>query len=173
MTQVEPSPKLRTHIEKWLVPAILAAILAILVAIYLSQGSTQLKSTGPNIAHGREDARSPVPLKPEHVDHVLNEMRGLMAALSDIQAARLSNDLAAIAATARLQSPGKRGAPPPGLRQSLPSEFAAMSRELRKDFALVAQAAETGDLALADRHLSAATAKCVACHEGYRLTVAE
>ena len=173
MTQVEPSPELRTHIEKWLVPAILAAILVVLVAIYLSQGRTQLKSTGPNIAHGREDARSPVPLTPEHVDHVLNEMRGLMTALSGIQTARLSNDLAAIATTARLQSPAARGTPPSGLRQSLPSEFAAMSRELRNDFTFVAQAAQKGDLALADRHLSAAMAKCVACHEGYRLTLAE
>ena len=159
------------NLPKRLVPVLLAIILALLAFIYFDESSVEPNSsaTGPQIAKGAGDDRTSVSLPPEHVAHVLGEMRGLMTALSEIQSARTTDDLAAIATAAGQQSPGQRGKPPAGLREAMPDAFRLMSQEMRQDFALVADAAAKGDRKAMDSHLSSALAKCVACHGGYRL----
>jgi hypothetical protein len=159
------------NLPKVLVPVLLAIILALLAFIYFDESSAEPNSgaTSAQIAKGAGDHRTAVSLPPEHVAHVLGEMRGLMTALSDIQSARTTDDLAAIATAAEQQSPGQRGKPPAGLREAMPEAFRLMSQEMRQDFALVADAAAKGDRKAMDRHLSSAMAKCVACHGGYRL----
>ena len=154
--------------QKWLVPALLAAIFGLLLVISGSPDSDTPKQAP--IASAANDQRTAVPVTPEQSAHALGEMRGFVAILSDIYAARTANDTHAMAAAAIKGAPQKPTPVGQSLQSVLPPEFKAMSKAMRADFKAAADAARMDDIKDFDEAIGRATNQCVACHESYRFT---
>ena len=158
-----------THINRWLIPALLATVFGLLLYIVYGQSPSTGMTSGAPMAATENDGRVRVAVTPAQAAHVLGEMRVLMTTLRDMQMARTANDNAAFAAAAERASP--KGAKPMAaeMQSVLPPEFRAMSKMMRGEFAEAAVQAKAGQMGAADEAVGRAMNACVACHEGYRL----
>ena len=154
--------------QRWLVPALLAAILGLLLIISGTAGKDKTKT--PPIVVAANDERKPIAITPEQAAHALGEMRGFVTILSDIYTARVANDLPAMAAAAAQGGPQKPTPAGQSLQSALPPEFKAMSKTMRSNFKTAADAANSGDIQGFDDAIATAANQCVACHESYRFT---
>ena len=115
------------------------------------------------------DGREAIVLATDERALVLTEMRGMLAAVQEIIAAVNAGDMDAVKATAHRVGMAEAGGVPPGLILKLPMAFKTLGFSTHEGFDEVALAAEIGPEAVLES-LELNMTRCIACHEGYRLT---
>ena len=115
-----------------------------------------------------EDGREAIQLTADERNLVLGEMRGLLTAVQEIIAAVNAGDMKAVKESAHRVGMAEAGAAPAGLVLKLPMAFKTLGFSTHEGFDEVALAAEIGAEAVLES-LETNLAKCVACHEAYRL----
>ncbi len=115
------------------------------------------------------DGRQAVGLTPDESDHILAEMRGLLAAAAEIAGALARNDTGAIARIAAPVGMAATAAEPPILLAKLPLDFKRMGMQVHAGFDAIAAEAKAG---ASTQKLTGLLAEqlhtCVTCHAGYR-----
>ena len=153
-----------------LIVVLLLAVFVLLALLLRTQSGAS--APGPSQLAPR-DQREAVVLNPAQADHVLTEMRGLLTSVRDIQSAMAADDWAEVSAAAQAQGTGRGQRPPEGLRQRQPPGFRQMSSSMRQQFDALNLAAAKGDRSAADAALGQALNACVACHDSYRIEIAD
>ena len=115
------------------------------------------------------DGRDAIALTSGERDLVLGEMRGLLAAVQEIIAAVNAGDMDAVMESAHRVGMADAGNAPPTLILKLPLAFKQLGFSTHEGFDAVALAAEIGPEAVLES-LEENMAKCIACHEVYRLS---
>ena len=114
------------------------------------------------------DGREAIVLMPAERDLILGEMRGMLAAVQEIISAVNAGDMDAVkAVTHRVGMAEVEGVPPETMLK-LPMAFKRLGRSTHAGFDEVGLAADMGSEAVLEM-LEENMAKCVACHEAYRL----
>ncbi|MBC2669274.1 cytochrome c [Novosphingobium piscinae] len=150
--------------------ALLLAVFILLALLLRTQGSA---SASAPAQLAPPDQREAVSLNPAQADHVLTEMRGLLASIRDIHSAMAVDDWGAVSAAAQAQGTGRGKRPPEGLRERQPPGFRQMSSSMRQQFDALNLAAAKGDRSAANAALGQALNTCVACHDSYRIEIAD
>lgn len=153
-----------------LIVVLLLAVFVLLALLLRTQSGAS--APGPSQLAPR-DQREAVVLNPAQADHVLTEMRGLLTSVRDIQSAMAADDWSEVSAAAQAQGAGRGQRPPEGLRQRQPPGFRQMSSSMRQQFDSLNLAATKGDRSAANVALGQALNACVACHDSYRIEIAE
>ena len=152
---------------------IVVLLLAVFVLLALLL-RTQSGASAPGLSQlAPPDQREAVSLNPAQADHVLTEMRGLLASIRDIHSAMAVDDWGAVSAAAQAQGTGRGKRPPEGLRERQPPGFRQMSSSMRQQFDALNLAAAKGDRSAANAALGQALNACVACHDSYRIEIAD
>ncbi len=135
-----------------------------------------LKST-PVKAMERLDTREILPLNPEQRMHVLEEMRGLLAATQGIidgvaneDRDKIVNAASAAGMKARHTVESQENMKRLKMRQSVPPEFMKLGRSVHNDMDAIAAMAKEGAAFKDIQHKLAQTMTvCVACHAAYQI----
>ena len=120
------------------------------------------------------DKRQIVPLSEHQRDHILSEMRALLAGTRNILEALSRDEMATVAREARALGLGMAGKGENHLRSVLPEAFMRLGMSVHKDFdniSLDAQSIKDPKHTL--RQLTEAMKKCDSCHESYQIRVKE
>lgn len=152
-----------------LIVVLLLAVFVLLALLLRTQNSA---SASGSVQFAPPDQREAVSLNPAQADHVLTEMRGLLTSIRDIQSAMASDDWKAVSAAAQAQGTGRGKRPPEGLRERQPPGFRQMSSSMRQQFDTLNRAAVKADRSAANAALGQALNACVACHDSYRIEIA-
>ena len=116
------------------------------------------------------DNRQVLNLSNPQRNHVLGEMRSLLAGTQNILGALAKDDMAAVAEHARALGFNMKHKAENPLHDVLPKEFMQLGMSMHKDFDLIAADAETlKDPKHTLQQLSATMGKCTACHEIYQI----
>ncbi|SJM91657.1 hypothetical protein [Crenothrix polyspora] len=116
------------------------------------------------------DNRQILSLNEPQRNHVLGEMRGLLAGTQNILTALANNDMVAVAQAASPLGLGMAHNAEKHLHGVLPKEFMQMGMSLHKDFDQIAADAESlKNPKHTLQQLSAAMGKCTACHAAYQI----
>lgn len=115
------------------------------------------------------DGREAIVLEPAERDLILAEMRGLLIAVQEIISAVNAGDMNALKESAHRMGMAEAGNVPTNLMLKLPMEFKQLGMATHQGFDEVALAADMGPEAALEM-LEENMAKCVACHEAFRLT---
>ena len=119
-----------------------------------------------------DDGRSAIMLSAGERDLVLGEMRGFLESIQAIAAALATDDMAAVAASARAVGAGTIGAVPVTLMGKLPLEFKALGRSTHVAFDdLANEATDMGNSKVMLSKLGELMKKCTSCHAGYRFDI--
>lgn len=125
-----------------------------------------------NTAAG-DDGRTAVVLQPGERNLVLSEMRGLLAATQGILEGATQGDVQRISKAARSGGMAAAADVNPALMAKLPLEFKQFGLSLHRDMDELAKAAEGGKpVPELLKMTSDILAKCVACHAGWQIKVA-
>lgn len=152
-----------------LIVALLFVVLVLLVLLARANNST----SSPPQQFAPPDQREAVVLNPVQADYVLGEMRSLLASVRDLQSGMASDDWAAVSVAAQAQGKGRGKQSPDGLHERQPPGFRQMNSSMRQQFDALDQAAAKGDRNAANAALGQALSTCVACHDSYRIEIAE
>jgi len=140
------------------------ALIALLGAL-LTPMATQAAGTATHA-----ETRQPLKLAPMQRDHVLDEMRALLAGSQQIVAALARDDMAAVAAAARPLGMGMARKAENHLGAALPRDFMRQGMAVHQDFDRIADDAEARkDPRLTLRQLGETMGRCVACHASFRI----
>lgn len=150
-----------------LIVVLLLAVFVLLALLLRTQSAASPSQLAPR------DQREAVVLNPAQADHVLTEMRGLLTSVRDIQSAMAVDNWAEVSAAAQAQGTARGQKPPEGLRERQPPGFRQMSRTMRQQFDALNLAAANGDRSAANAALGQALNACVACHDSYRIEIAD
>jgi cytochrome c556 len=121
-------------------------------------------------AAAQTETRQPLKLAPMQRDHVLDEMRALLAGSQQIVAALARDDMAAVAAAARPLGMGMARKAESHLGAALPRDFMRQGMAVHQDFDRIADDAEARkDPRLTLRQLGETMGRCVACHASFRI----
>jgi hypothetical protein len=121
---------------------------------------------------GEADNRQVLTLSNPQRNHVLGEMRSLLAGTQNILGALAKDDVAAVAEHARALGFNMKHKAENPLHDVLPKDFMQLGMSMHKDFDLIAADAETlKDPKHTLQQLSATMGKCTACHETYQIQV--
>ena len=128
--------------------------------------------------HGRTtqapDGRTAVLMSAAEREFVFTEMRALLAAVRDITAALAEGDAAKAGRAAKAMGMGEAHDKAPALLAKLPLDFKRQALALHGGFDEMAAAAALGETPeQINRRLIAQLDRCVACHSGYRIDVAQ
>ena len=118
------------------------------------------------------DERRILPINEMQRNHILAEMRALLAGTQNILSALASDDMAAVARHARPLGTGMAHKGEDHMQAVLPQEFMQLGMSVHKDFDQIAADAE----ALKNpkhtlKQLSESLNKCVACHAAYQIRI--
>lgn len=143
----------------WPIAAALAAIVLLLLYLFLVRGQTAPAS----------DGRTAILLAPAERDLVLAEMRGFLEAVQLITQAVVDQDAAGAAAAAREVGAATQQAVPASLVGKLPLAFKRLGFDTHQRFdQLALDAAELGDTGPVMPALADLMRNCTACHAAYR-----
>jgi cytochrome c556 len=110
--------------------------------------------------------------KPQR-NHVLGEMRSLLAGTQNILAALAKDDMAAVAEQSKALGFNMKHKAENPLHDVLPKEFMQLGMSMHKDFDLIAaDAGSLKDPKHTLQQLSATMGKCTACHDTYQIQAA-
>lgn len=110
--------------------------------------------------------------KPQR-NHVLGEMRSLLAGTQAILGALAKDDMAAVAEQSKALGFNMKHKAENPLHDVLPKEFMQLGMSMHKDFDLIAADAESlKDPKHTLQQLSATMGKCTACHDTYQIQAA-
>lgn len=151
---------------------IVVLLLAVFVLLALLMRTQNSASASGSVQFAPPDQREAVSLNPAQADHVLTEMRGLLTSIRDIQSAMASDDWKAVSAAAQAQGTGRGKRPPEGLRERQPPGFRQMSSSMRQQFDALNLSSVKADRSAANAALGQALNACVACHDSYRIEIA-
>jgi cytochrome c556 len=143
----------------------LSTPLIALLGALLTPMATQAAGTA-----AKTETRQPLKLAPMQRDHVLDEMRALLAGSQQIVAALARDDMAAVAAAARPLGMGMARKAENHLGAALPRDFMRQGMAVHQDFDRIADDAEARkDPRLTLRQLGETMGRCVACHASFRI----
>ncbi len=135
-----------TKSQSNLMLALLAGVFGILLYISFGAGTAgPAKAKSITEAQVAGDPREAVVLNAEQHQFALEQMRGLLVTIRDLDAAETIPDQAKAIELARAQGPGSGSKHPDGFHEALPEGFRQMSQAMRKSFAAMADAAAKGD----------------------------
>ncbi len=118
------------------------------------------------------DNRQVLNLSNPQRNHVLGEMRSLLAGTQMILAALTKDDMAAVAEHAQALGFNMKHKAENPLHDVLPKDFMQLGMSMHKDFDLIAaDATSLKDPKHTLQQLSATMGKCTACHETYQIQV--
>jgi cytochrome c556 len=117
------------------------------------------------------DGRVAILLSQSERSVVLGEMRKMLIAVQQVAQGVAERDTAKVAAAATEASAHPQGAMPLGLMAKLPIDFKQSGMAMHDSFADVARAAsdKTAEPAAVAAALAQTVARCVGCHETYRI----
>lgn len=116
------------------------------------------------------DSRQVLSLSNPQRNHVLGEMRSLLAGTQMILTALTKDDMAAVAQHAQALGFNMKHKAENPLHDVLPKDFMQLGMSMHKDFDLIAADAESlKDPKHTLQQLSATMGKCIACHETYQI----
>ncbi len=105
-------------------------------------------------------------------NHILVEMRALLAGTQNILHALAVDDMAAVARHARPLGTGMAHKSEDHLQAALPKEFVQLGMSVHKDFDQIATDAESlKNFRHTLKQLSQSMNKCVACHAAYQIRI--
>ena len=105
-------------------------------------------------------------------NHILTEMRALLAGTQNILSALAMDDMAAVARHARPLGTGMAHKGEDHLQAVLPQEFMQLGMSVHKDFDQIAADAESlKNPKHTLKQLSESMNKCVACHDAYQIRI--
>ena len=105
-------------------------------------------------------------------NHILTEMRALLAGTQNILSALAMDDMAAVARHARPLGTGMAHKGEDHLQAVLPQEFMQLGMSVHKDFDQIAADAESlKNHKHTLKQLSESMNKCVACHDAYQIRI--
>ena len=105
-------------------------------------------------------------------NHILTEMRALLAGTQNILSALAMDDMAAVAHHARPLGTGMAHKGEDNLQAVLPQEFMQLGMSVHKDFDQIAADAESlKNHKHTLKQLSESMNKCVACHDAYQIRI--
>ena len=105
-------------------------------------------------------------------NHVLGEMRSLLAGTQMILAALTKDDMAEVAQHAQALGFNMKHKAENPLHDVLPKDFMQLGMSMHKDFDLIAtDATSLKDPKHTLQQLSATMGKCIACHETYQIQI--
>jgi hypothetical protein len=120
------------------------------------------------------DKRQVVPLSEHQRDHVLTEMRALLAGTRNILDALSRDEMATVAREARALGLGMAGKGENHLKSVLPEAFMRLGMSVHRDFDSISHDAQSiKDPRHTLRQLSEAMKKCDSCHASYQIRVKE
>ena len=120
------------------------------------------------------DKRQVVPLSEHQRDHVLTEMRALLAGTRNILDALSRDEMATVAREARALGLGMAGKGENHLKSVLPEAFMRLGMSVHRDFDSISHDAQSiKDPRHTLRQLSEAMKKCDSCHGSYQIRVKE
>lgn len=158
-----------TKRQSQLVVALLGGILAVLsVAAFEPDLRAGAAVADPPEAAGPHDPREPVVLNGAQHQYALEQMRGLLVTIRNLDAAKLADDRGAMIALAQAQGPGPKRAHPEGFHEALPDGFRAMSKAMRQAFGAMSDELTAGNIAGYESKRLEALDSCIGCHESYR-----
>lgn len=146
---------------------LLACVLAVLAYLAFIDSRGTPSASAPALASAT-DAREAVLFNSEQHQFALQQMRGLLVAIKDLDAAELAGDTNKMAAIARAEGPGQAKAHPEGFHEALPDGFRSMSQAMRKTFGSMVADLESGDMKAYHTKKQDVLGVCVTCHESYR-----
>ena len=146
-----------------LVIAVLLLIIAAMAYKFIIAGSTEKT----------EDGRVAIILEPGERALMLREMRDFVVGLQLISDALSRDDMRDVAKAARAMGAGKTHDVPITMMGKLPIAFKTHALAVHSEFDTIAMDAEAFGLPKRTlEQISGVLQKCVACHAGYRVTVA-
>lgn len=123
---------------------------------------------------GEIDTRRSLPMNEMQRDHILTEMRALLAGAQGILSALTRDDMASVADHARPLGTGMPHKGEDHMKAILPQEFMQMGMSLHRDFDQIAADAESlKDPKHTLKQLSDSMGKCVSCHASYQIRVTD
>lgn len=116
------------------------------------------------------DNRQVINLNAMQRNHVLTEMRALLAATQNIAGALAKDDMAAVAKSAKAVGFNMKHKAENALHSVLPREFMMLGMSMHKDFDFIAEdATAINNPKHTLQQLSETLAKCSACHAAYQI----
>jgi cytochrome c556 len=116
------------------------------------------------------DNRQMLNLSKPQRNHVLGEMRSLLAGTQTILGALARDDMATVAEQSKALGFNMKHKAETPLHDVLPKEFMQLGMSMHKDFDLIAVDAESlKDPKHTLQQLSATMGKCTACHDTYQI----
>ncbi|MCX7184447.1 MAG: hypothetical protein NTW90_04285 [Nitrosospira sp.] len=120
------------------------------------------------------DERRVLPVTEMQRNHILTEMRALLAGTQNILSALARDDMAAVARHARPLGTGMAHKGEDHMQAALPQEFMRLGMSVHKDFDQIAADAESlKNPKHTLKQLSESMNKCVACHAAYQLRITD
>lgn len=120
------------------------------------------------------DERRVLPATEMQRNHILTEMRALLAGTQNILSALARDDMAAVARHAHPLGTGMAHKGENHMQAVLPKEFMQLGMSLHKDFDQIAADAESlQDSRYTLKQLSESMNKCVACHAAYQIRITD
>jgi len=120
------------------------------------------------------DERRVLPVTEMQRNHILTEMRALLAGTQNILSALARDDMAAVARHARPLGTGMAHKGEDHMQAVLPQEFMQLGMSVHKDFDQIAADAESlKNPKHTLKQLSESMNKCVACHDAYQLRITD
>lgn len=126
------------------------------------------------VVAGEIDRRQVLSLNEMQRNHILTEMRALLAGTQNILSALAGDDMVAVARHARPLGTGMAHKGEDHMQAVLPQEFMQLGMSVHKDFDQIAADAES---LKSPKHtlkqLSESMNKCIACHDAYQIRIAD
>lgn len=120
------------------------------------------------------DERRVLPVTEMQRNHILTEMRALLAGTQNILSALARDDMAAVARHARPLGTGMAHKGEDHMQAVLPPEFMQLGMSVHKDFdQLAADAESLRNPKHTLKQLGESMSKCVACHDAYQLRITD
>ncbi len=152
---------------------VFSALLAIALTACSQEAAPPASNTADHNAH-KLDQRKKLHLTGEQRHHVLTEMRQMLASTQGVIAGIADDDMAAVAAAAKLSGPKAKTTIDMQMRDVLPDEFRPMGKAIHMEFGQMAELASTGT---SKEQITAKMANamnlCVACHNTYQIELVE
>ena len=153
-------------LKNWVYPLVITVLLLVIAVMaykFIVVGSTEKT----------EDGRIAIILEPGERALMLREMRDFVVGLQLISDALARDDMRDVAKAARTMGAAKTHDVPITMMGKLPIAFKTHALGVHSEFDTIAMDAEAFGLPKRTlEQLSAVLQKCVACHAGYRVTVA-
>ena len=146
----------------WGLSALSITVVAVMAYMFVIRG---------NVSES-DDGRTAITLSAGERDLVLAEMRDFLESVQSIVAGLAENDMAAVAASAKVVGMANFQGVPTTLMAKLPLDFKALGRSTHQAFdALAMEALDMGDQKVVLARLGKVMLNCTSCHAGYRLDI--